>query len=87
MSHVNHGTLEIQLSVRRHGVWKTVVKVVDSHRVLDEARKLAKRVGARELRIGGNSYEEPLPRWVWHSAGPVRILQGVSTLDRYWGVA
>ena len=70
MSNTAHnGTLQIRLSVRRDGVWKDIVKVVDSYRVLDEARKLAERVGARELRVGGNSYEVPLPRWVWHIDG------------------
>lgn len=82
-------TIEIRLSVRRQGVWRDIVKVVDAHRVLDEARKLTKRAGARELRIGGADLPAErataLPRWVWHVEG-VETLTGICSLEQYWGL-
>ena len=82
-------TIEIRLSVRRDGVWKDIVKAVDASRVLDEARKLSQRSGAREMRIGGADLPaeraEALPRWVWHVEG-IETLTGICSLERYWGL-
>lgn len=82
-------TIEIRLSVRRQGVWRDIVKVVAAERALDEARKLSKRAGARELRVGGADLPAEraaaLPRWVWHVEG-VETLQGICSLEQYWGL-
>ena len=91
MSNTAHeDTIEIRLSVRRNGAWKDIHKVVDSHRVLDEARKLAKRVGAREMRVGGANLpgerSSAPPRWVWHVAGLHDDCRPGGSAANYWGL-